>query len=245
MGPIEGFLTAALEQVRARSAANELGQECAARPALEMVRQGARAAAQALAAVEAPLVTLAKHLNQILDDEAAELQTSDRARIEGALRGLDRRARMMLMAWRAMLQAIDENAEDDPDFVDWFEAVYLYGRVVDVACRRHWVDPSEPLRAAVLAPAHGVLVTSATLADPALDDPFALAEMRTGSARLPERPKTLKLASPFDYAAHSRALVITDVNREDPRQVASAMRELFLAAEATWRGSSRFTSVTT
>ena len=82
------------------------------------------------------------------------------------------------------------------------QAVYLYGRVVDVACRRHWVDPTEPLRAAVLAPAHGVLVTSATLADSALEDPFALAEMRTGSARLPERPKTLRLASPFDYSAH-------------------------------------------
>ena len=230
MGPIEGFLTAALEQVRARSSASELGQECAARPALDMVREGARAAAQALSTVEAPLVVLAKVLNQLLDDEAAELPPSDRARIEGALRGLDRRARMMLMAWRAMLQAIDENAQDDPDFVDWFEAVYLYGRVVDIACRRHWVDPTEPLRAAVLAPAHGVLVTSATLADPALDDPFALAEMRSGSARLPERPKTLRLASPFDYGANARALVVTDVNRDDPRQVGAAMRELFTAA---------------
>ena len=230
LGPIEGFLTAALEQVRARSASSELGQECAARPALDMVREGARAAAAALAAVETPLVALARHLDQILDDEASELQPSDRARIEGALRGLDRRARMMLPAWRAMLQAIDENAEDDPDFVDWFEAVYLYGRVIDVACRRHWVDPTEPLRAAVLSPAHGVLVTSATLADSALEDPFALAEMRTGSARLPERPKTLRLASPFDYEQNARALVVTDVNRDDPRQVAAAMRELFAAA---------------
>ena len=79
-------------------------------------------------------------------------------------------------------------------------------------------------------PAHGVLVTSATLADSTLDDPFALAEMRTGAARLPDRPKTLRLASPFDYAANARALVVTDVGRDDPRQVAAAMRELFLAA---------------
>lgn len=230
IGPVEAFLTSALEQVRARSAASELGQECAARPALDMVRESARAAARALAAVEAPLIALARHLEDILDQETPELQTSDRARIEGALRGLDRRARMMLPAWRSMLQAIDENAEDDPDFVDWFEAVHLYGRVVDVACRRHWVDPTEPLRAAVLSPAHGVLVTSATLADSTLDDPFALAEMRTGAARLPERPKTLRLASPFDYEANARAFVITDVSREDPRQVAAAMRELFVAA---------------
>jgi ATP-dependent DNA helicase DinG len=129
-----------------------------------------------------------------------------------------------------MLRAIDEDAEDDPDFVDWFDATFLYGRVVDAACRRHWVDPTEPLTNAVIAPAHGVLVTSATLADPTLDDPFALAEMRTGAARLPDRPKTLKLASPFDYAVQARALVVTDVARDDARQVAAAMRELFLAA---------------
>src|SRR6202008_185813 len=94
----------------------------------------------------------------------------------------------------------------------------------------HWVDPTEPLTNAVIAPAHGVLVTSATPADPTRDDPFARPEMRPGGARLPDRPKTLKLASPFDYANQARALVVTDVARDDARQVAAAMRELFLAA---------------
>jgi ATP-dependent DNA helicase DinG len=230
IGPIEAFLVAALEQLRARSEPSELGMECAARPALESVRTSAAAAAKALAAIEAPLLALARSLSDALDEEADELVTGDRARIEGALRGLDRRARMMLPAWRSMLRALEEDAEDDPDFVDWFDATFLYGRVVDAACRRHWVDPTEPLSAAVLAPAHGVLVTSATLADSTLDDPFALAEMRTGSSRFAERPKTLRLASPFDYAANSRAIVVTDVARDDPRQVAAAMRELFIAA---------------
>ena len=230
MGPIEAFLVAVIEQLRARSAASDIGMECSARPALDLVRQTARTAAAALAGVEAPLLALARQLEDVLDDEAATLPVSDRARIEGALRGLDRRARMTLPAWRSMLQAIDENAEDDPDFVDWFDATFLYGRVVDAAARRHWVDPTEPLTNAVIAPAHGVLVTSATLADSTLIDPFALAEMRTGAARLPERPKTLRLASPFDYAAHSRAFVVTDVGKDDARQVAAAMRELFLAA---------------
>jgi ATP-dependent DNA helicase DinG len=230
IGPIEGFLVTVIEQLRARAAPSEMGQECAARPALEMVRETAREAARALAEIEAPLLALARHLEDILDEESDELPTNERARIEGALRGLDRRARMTLPAWRSMLQAIDENSEDDPDFVDWFESTYAFGRVVDAAYRRHWVDPTEPLTAAVVAPAHGILVTSATLADPVLDDPFALAEMRTGAARLPDRPKTLKLASPFDYAANSRCFVVTDVGRDDPRQVAAAMRELFLAA---------------
>jgi ATP-dependent DNA helicase DinG len=230
MGPIEQFLAAVLVQLRARAAPSEIGMECAARPALEVVRQSARAAAEALAAIEAPLQTLARRLEDTLDDEADTLTTAERARIEGALRGLDRRARMMLPAWRAMLTAIDEDAQDDPDFVDWFDATFMFGRIVDAACRRHWVDPTQPLTAAVIAPAHGVLVTSATLADPTLADPFALAEMRTGSARLPERPKTLRLASPFDYGANARAIVVTDVGRDDARQVGAAMRELFLAA---------------
>jgi len=230
LGPVETFLCAALEQLRARSESSDQGQECAARPALDHVRETAREAARAIGAIEAPLLALARHLEDVLDEEADTLNTSERARIEGALRGLDRRARMTLPAWRSMLRAIDEDAEDDPDFVDWFEATYLYGRVVDAACRRHWVDPTEPLHAAVLAPAHGVLVTSATLADSALDDPFALAEMRTGSARFADRPKTLRLASPFDYVAQSRTFVVTDVGRDDPRQVAAAMRELFIAA---------------
>jgi ATP-dependent DNA helicase DinG len=230
MGPIEGFLVAVLEQLRARTSPSEVGMECAARPATDLVRATAREAAQGLAAVEAPLLALARHLEDVLDEEADTLGQSERARIEGALRGLDRRARMTLPAWRSMLRAIDEDSEDDPDFVDWFDATFLYGRVVDAACRRHWVDPTEPLTAAVIAPSHGVLVTSATLADSTLDDPFALAEMRTGAVRLPDRPKTLRLASPFDYAKNARAFVVNDVGREDPRQVAGAMRELFLAA---------------
>ncbi len=230
LGPVEAFLVALIEQLRARAAPSEVGMECAARPALDLVRETAREAARALARIEAPLLALARALETLMDDEAATLGGSERARIEGALRGLDRRARMQLPAWRSMLQAIDENADDDPDFVDWFDATFLYGRVVDAACRRHWVDPTEPLTNAVIKPAHGVLVTSATLSDPTLDDPFALAEMRTGAARLPDRPKTLKLASPFDYAAHARCLVVTDVSKDDARQVAAALRELFLAA---------------
>jgi ATP-dependent DNA helicase DinG len=229
-GPIEAFLAAVLEQLRARAAPSEIGMECAARPALDLVRSAARDAAAAIAAIETPLAALSRKLEDVLNDEADTLTTVERARIEGALRGLDRRSRMILPAWRAMLSAIDEDGEDDPDFVDWFDAGLMFGRVVDAACRRHWVDPTLPLAAAVISPAHGVLVTSATLADSALADPFELTHMRTGAAHLPTPPKTLRLASPFDHGANARALVVTDVGREDPRQVAAAMGELFAAA---------------
>ncbi|OYX36483.1 MAG: helicase [Caulobacterales bacterium 32-69-10] len=233
-GPIETFLAAALAQIAARADKNqEMGGECSVHPTVDRVREAAPAAAQALAAVEAPLVALARALEDLLDDEAAELPTAERARIEGALRGLDRRARMQLPAWRTMLQTIvgeEPVAAGSPHFVDWFEAVVAHRRIADAAFRRHWVDPTEPLAEVVLKPAHGVLVTSATLADSAHDSPFALTEMRTGAARLPEAPKLLRLASPFDYASNAKALVVTDVGKDDPRQVAAAMRELFLAS---------------
>jgi len=233
IGPVEAFLAAVLEQLRARAdpRSGEHGMECAARPCTDTVAETAKGAARALAAVEAPLLALARALEDLLDDEAGELETADRARIEGALRGLDRRARMTLPAWRSMLQALQEaDAEDDPDFVDWFSAEAMFGRVVDAAVRRHWVDPTIPLEAAVIAPAHGVLVASATLTDPCFDDPFELARLRTGAARLEEPPLQVRFESPFDYAAHARVLVVNDIGRDDPRQVAAAMRELFLAA---------------
>jgi len=229
LGPVEGFLAAMLVQLRARAEGADQGMECPSRPAIDPVRAAAPAAARVLAAVEAPLLALTRALEDLLDDEAADLATGDRARLEGALRGLERRARVQLPAWRAMLRLVEDEAED-VDFVDWFEAVFTSGRIVDAAFRRHWVDPTTPLEAAVLRPAHGLLVTSATLSDPGHEAPFALAEMRTGAARLDEAPKLLRLASPFDYAANARAFVVTDVGRNDPRQMAAAMRELFLSA---------------
>lgn len=234
IGPIERFLVAALEQLRARaseSGGSEFGLECALRPVTDPVLETAREAARAIAAVEAPLLALSRHLEDILDEEAAELDPSARARIEGALRGLDRRARMTLPGWRSMLAALEEAGSDpDPDFVDWLSAEAAFGRIHDVALRRHWIDPTVPLEAAVVMPSHGVLVTSATLSDPAADDPFELARLRTGAARLIEPARTLKVESPFDYAANSRVIVVNDLTRDDPRQIAAAMRELFLAA---------------
>ncbi|MFJ6025814.1 ATP-dependent DNA helicase [Brevundimonas sp. NPDC092305] len=241
IGPIERFLVAALEQLRARTSENstpgggEFGMECSLRPVTDPVLETAREAAQALAAVEAPLLALSRHLEDILDDEAAELDGASRARIEGALRGLDRRARMTLPGWRSMLAALDvDTGEPDPDFVDWLSAEAAFGRIHDVALRRHWIDPTVPLEAAVIMPSHGVLVTSATLSDPMPNseygDPFDMARLRTGSARLIEPARTLKVESPFDYAANSRVIVVNDLMKDDTRQTAAAMRELFLAA---------------
>ena len=69
--------------------------------------------------------------------------------------------REALAAWNALLGRV--GGEPDPDFVDWLAIERVEGREYDVGLHRHWLDPTRPLAKAVIEPAHGVLVTSATL----------------------------------------------------------------------------------
>ena len=117
-------------------------------------------------------------------------------------------------------------------FVDWFQVDRYDGRDIDVGMHRHWVDPTVPFAQAVAEPAHGVLVTSATLTDGSGDAEadWLSAEARTGA--LPSAGPAIRaeVPSPFDYAAQTRVFVVTDVRKDDLDQVAAAYRELFLAA---------------
>ncbi len=177
---------------------------------------------------------LAKSLSDMLADETAELDTATRARIEGALRGLLRR-KLTLEAWRSML--LDLRTETPATFVDWFGLERIDGRDFDLGLYRHYLDPMLPFAAAVLKPAHGVAITSATLrdmapakADAAPGQDWASADIRTGARHLPQPGRHAAFPSPFDYAARTRVLVVTDVRRDAMDQVAAAYRELFLAA---------------
>jgi len=117
------------------------------------------------------------------------------------------------------------------EFVDWFEIVRDDGRDLDVGLWRHWIDPTIPLASRVFVPAHGALITSATLRDaPNGADDWQSAEVRTGAAHLPEPPKRASFGSPFRYAEQSRVFIVRDVNRRDMDQLAAAYRELFLAS---------------
>ncbi|EGF92494.1 ATP-dependent DNA helicase [Asticcacaulis biprosthecium C19] len=249
IGPIEALLVQVYNQIDIRqgearlrskfSPDAEQGGECEAHPCIEGVAVAAKMAARALAGIEAPLLALVRALEDRLN-EGAELEPADRIRIDGALRGLERRARLLLPAWRSLLQqlALEEGdiVEDDgtPHTIDWFSTEVLRGKVVDVTLNRHYVDPSLPLAEFVLKPAHGVLVASATLSDGAADsetDRFALAKQRTGANHLVMGAKTARITSPFDYARQARLFVITDVSREDPRAVGAAMEALFKASK--------------
>jgi ATP-dependent DNA helicase DinG len=112
---------------------------------------------------------------------------------------------------------------------------------------RHYLDPMEPFAESVVKPAHGVVVTSATLRDwSGANDPppappvgvatqeaadWEAAEARTGARHLAAPAIRAAVASPFDYARQTRVLIVRDVGRDSVEQVAAAYRELFLASD--------------
>jgi len=243
-GPVEAFLARVRAHVYARSddEASPYSLEATTLSPSPELLGAAEALETALSRIEAPVRRLIRLLMQMLDEEAAELDTAMRIRIEAACRGLNRRAELVLGAWRAMLRALA--GEPEEAFVDWFGIERGEGRDVDVGMHRHWLDPTIPFAEAVLKRAHGVLITSATLRDRPTDTPedWSSAEIRTGALHLAQPARRASLPSPFDYAGETRIIVVTDVRRGDADQVAAAYRELFLAAKGG--GLGLFTAIT-
>jgi ATP-dependent DNA helicase DinG len=229
---LERFLAMVRRQVQARApnldSAYDL--ETDRHPLIDELPEAAAAADHALAALEAPVKRLRAFLERQLDAEAEDLDTQQRQRIEAMTRSLERRVLMPVASWRSMLTDLGRATPEA--MVDWLSISRSEGRDVDVGLHRHWIDPTVPFAAAVLVPAHGVVITSATLTDPGEDTEsgWVLAESRTGAAHLAMPAVRARVPSPFDYAAQTRAFVVTDVRKDDLDQVAAAYRELFLAA---------------
>ena len=232
-GPGEIFLSEIYRHVRARSDDRDAFYTLEAEPH-PLNEEAARAAAdlsRALKRIADPLLKLAKLLRKKMDEKSATLEPYTKARLEAAARGLDRRAKRVLPAWAGMLEHL-ETGEISNDFTDWFEIAMLEGRDFDVGFERHWIDPTIPLAAEILAPAHGALITSATLRDIGSDEDqhWQSAEVRTGAGHLPQPARRASFGSPFDYAKNARIFVIKDVPRRDADAMAAAFRELFLAS---------------
>ncbi len=231
-GPCESFLAAARAQVYARSHQSEspYSLEVEVRPAEPALSAAAERLGVALARLSEPLSRFRRKLAKRLDTDAEDLDSEARRRIEATCRGIERRATVQLGAWRAMLGSLE--TETPPEFVDWLELERSDGREVDVGMYRHWIDPTRPFAETLLGPAHGVVITSATLTDGSGDAEadWLGAEQRTGASHLPNAAIRAGVPSPFDYAALTRVLVVTDVRKDDMDQVAAAYRELFLAS---------------
>lgn len=232
-GPAEAFLALVRQQVHARSPdrdAASYGKEASVWPPVDGLLEAAGELEAALGRLGRPMRALVDRLKAIRDDEAEEVDTAMRMRIEAVIRGLARRAENEVAGWQKMLRDL---ARDTPaEFVDWLAIERVEGHDFDVGMYRHWIDPTRPFAEAVVKPAHGVVVTSATLTDgggdPAQD--WAAAEERTGAGHLARPALHASVPSPFDYARQTRVLVVTDLRKDDPDQMASAYRALFLAS---------------
>ena len=229
---IEAFLCAARRQVLARVADSEAGYDLEAGKEMPIAGliDAANAAESALAAIEAPLLALKQKLEKRLEENPEDLDTATRLRLDAMSRGLERRATLHLGAWRKMLRELSQATPDG--MVDWFSLSRSEGRESDVGLHRHWIDPTVPFALSIAGPAHGLLLTSATLTDgtgePEAD--WLAAETRTGTRHFLAPAIRAHVQSPFDYQAQTRSFVVTDVRREDLDQVASAYRALLLAA---------------
>ncbi|WP_207483207.1 ATP-dependent DNA helicase [Arenibaculum pallidiluteum] len=231
-GPGEAFLLMVRRMVLTRAPHQDSGYslECDTAHPIEGLLDAAGELEVALARLQKPIEALVKRLRQRLDDEAAELDTDTRGRIEAVCRSLDRRGTLPLGAWQRMLASLEEGTP--AGFVDWFGLERHDGRDLDVGLYRHHVDPTQPFAATVGAQAHGMVVTSATLTDGTgdLETDWLAAMTRTGALHMPTRAMRASVPSPFDYGAHTRVMVVTDVRKDDLDQVSAAYRELFLAA---------------
>ncbi|WP_310468235.1 ATP-dependent DNA helicase [Sphingomonas sp.] len=226
-GPVEALLAEVRGTVYARAKAQDAGyglETELAEPDGALVAKAA-GALEALEALQKPLAALARRLEAVLEAAPDWLDAQARARVEGAIHGLTWR-RETLAAWIALLGRIGGTA--DPEFVDWLAIERAEGREYDVAIHRRWLDPTRPLAAAVLAPAHGVLFTSATLRGGGGDWPVA--ERRTGTVHLPAPARLFEADSPFDYARCAEVLVVTDLKPGDLAALAGAYGRLIEAA---------------
>lgn len=238
-GSAETFFSKVRQQVYARDDGKNMAYSLETDTAspVEGLSDAAIEFESALNRLSRPLSGLVKSLYGILDKEADTLDSGSRNRIDAVCRGIERRAIMPLKSWISMLHALGEETPDV--FVDWYSVERRGGNDWDVGLNRHWIDPTEPFSEVVVEPAHGVLITSATLRDDGAsekseeqktEDTWQTAKTRTGAVHLKTPAIMHSFPSPFSYGDATKVLIVGDVRRDDPAQVAAAYRTLFEAA---------------
>jgi len=192
----------------------------------------AQAAQAVLAELRRPLIRLGGRLEAMLQEPPDWLDGPDsgfggRARMEGARHALAWRIDL-IAAWEALLERL--GGAGDPEFVDWLAVERGDAREFDIGIHRRWLDPMKPFARVVLEPAHGVLMTSATLKDGHEGSDWPAAAGRSGAGHLDVAPRFSSFESPFDYADQAEVLIVTDVPRGDIPALAGAYARLIEAA---------------
>ena len=236
--PAELFLRALRLQARARAKESDLIGTMPVEVDLypiegDVVDAGADLS-RALERLRVPLVALRDRFLERLETEADTLDETSRQRLEGAARSLKRRAIDPITAWRRMLDGLGTAAPkpgERPGHIFLLRLERDQDADKDVQLLDHLLDPTEAFIQTIATPAHGMLVTSATLRD-GIDNEAAWegAEARTGAAHLASPAIRAAFASPFDYAAQTRICLINDVNVLDTGALSGAFRALFEAS---------------
>lgn len=237
-GPIEALLGAvrAVTYARDESGGQEAGYGIETEAAqldgnfVELAGQ----AQLALAALRHPLIRLGVRLDALLEEPPDWLDGQGRARIEGARQSLAWRIDT-LAGWEALLDrmgGVPSDGQADNRFVDWLAVDRSDAREFDIGIQRRWLDPTRPFALAVLEPAHGAMLTSATLCERGIDgDDWQSAVARSGAAHLEAAPMLAMAESPFDYASQAEVLIVTDVKRGDIPALAGAYARLIEASQ--------------
>ncbi len=232
----EAFLAILRRQLLARAPTgpggdSPYGIEAEARPPVEGLVDAAMRLAEGLDRLATGLRRLSAILRRRLEDPDDPPEVGQRQRLDAVIRALDRRADMVLGAWSRLLRDLAEPPGEHT--VEWLALDRSDGAETDIALNRNWIDPGIPFAEAVALPAHGLVVTSATLTDGEPDPALAwgAAEAATGLRHLPESPRAARIASPFDYAEQTRIVVVTDIPRDDMGQVAAGFAALIKASK--------------
>jgi len=234
-GVCEKFLSFASEQVITRNNNNDgpYSLETETLPLIDGLEEVALELKQSIEAIIKPLNRLIKSLNTILSEKAKDLEPNQKSRIEASVRSITNRALLPLSSWKDMLNDIVYKVENS-DFCDWFMIEKIDGRNYDVGMYRHFIDPTVPFAKSFNETAHGIAITSATLRDRSGDNEndWKIAEKISGAEKLtienPNNPPIRALFnSPFNYPQNSLVIIINDINKNDPNQVAAAYNELF------------------
>jgi ATP-dependent DNA helicase DinG len=232
-GAIEELLAAVRATVYARDESG--GQEAGYGLETEAAQldgafiERAQAAQAVLAELRRPLIRLGMRLEALLTEPPDWLDGQGRARIEGARHALAWRIDL-IAAWEALLErlgGVSGDALADPEFVDWLAVERADARELDIGIQRRWLDPMKPFARTVLEPAHGVVMTSATLRD---GDDWDKAILRSGAGHIDAAPRLSAFDSPFDYARQAEVLIVTDIPRGDIPALAGAYARLIEAA---------------
>ncbi|EJU10398.1 ATP-dependent DNA helicase DinG [Sphingomonas sp. LH128] len=223
-GPLEELLAAVRATVYARdeSGGQEAGYglETEAASLEGSFVEIAQAARAALAELRQPLIRLGMRLEALLEEPPDWLDGPGRARIEGARHSLTWRVDT-LGAWESLLDRMGGPA--DPEYVDWLAVDRSEAREFDIGIHRRWLDPMKPFAQVVLEPAHGVVMTSATLLD---GEDWAKAIARSGAPNIEVMPRLSIHQSPFDYATQAEVLIVTDVPKGDIPALSAAFGRL-------------------